>query len=86
MREMQFSVSDLVDQPDRRQSLGVGMHRAYPATVILVQCKRYAPEHPVGHHAIRQFKGVIEENGADLGEGVAGAVDLSDALVRFPAR
>lgn len=35
--------------------------------VILVQCKRYAPEHPVGRPAIQQFKGVIEENGADLG-------------------
>ena len=67
MREMQFSVSGLVDQPDRRQSLGVGMHRAHPATVILVQCKRNAPEHPVGRPAIQQFKGVIEENGADLG-------------------
>jgi len=35
--------------------------------VILVQCKRYAPEHPVGRPAIQQFKGVIEENGADFG-------------------
>lgn len=35
--------------------------------LILVQCKRYAPEHRVGRPAIQQLKGVIEENGADLG-------------------
>ncbi len=35
--------------------------------VILVQCKRYAVDNSVGRPAIQQFKGVIEENAADLG-------------------
>lgn len=35
--------------------------------VLLIQCKRYALDHPVGRPSIQQFKGVIEENAADLG-------------------
>ncbi|WP_200375944.1 restriction endonuclease [Thiocystis violacea] len=35
--------------------------------VLLIQCKRYALDHPVGRPAIQQFKGVVEENAADLG-------------------
>ncbi|MGH8477655.1 MAG: restriction endonuclease [Methylococcales bacterium] len=35
--------------------------------LILVQCKRYAPRNTVGRPDIQQFKGVLEENEADLG-------------------
>lgn len=37
------------------------------ARLILVQCKRYAPDNPVGRPDIQRFKGVLEENQADLG-------------------
>jgi len=50
------------------------------ARVILVQCKRYALEHPVGRPAIQQFKGVIEENGADLGVFVTTSGFTAQAL------
>ncbi len=32
--------------------------------VIIVQCKRYGTENPVGRPSIQQFKGVIEEQAA----------------------
>lgn len=48
--------------------------------LILVQCKRYAPENPVGRPAIQQFKGVIEENGADLGVFVTTSGFTAQAL------
>ena len=32
--------------------------------VTVVQCKRYAPENPVGSERIQQFKGAIEETEA----------------------
>jgi hypothetical protein len=35
--------------------------------LILVQCKRYAPGNLVGRPDIQQFKGVLEENQADIG-------------------
>lgn len=35
--------------------------------LILVQCKRYGLDNSVGRPAIQQFKGVLEENQADLG-------------------
>jgi hypothetical protein len=37
------------------------------ARLILVQCKRYALENPVGRPDIQRFKGVLEENEAHLG-------------------
>lgn len=48
--------------------------------LILVQCKRYAPENPVGRPAIQQFKGVIEENAADLGIVVTTSSFTAQAL------
>ena len=35
--------------------------------LIVVQCKRYAPENPVGKPDIQQFWGAVEENGAHQG-------------------
>jgi hypothetical protein len=48
--------------------------------LILVQCKRYASENPVSRPAIQQFKGVIEENGADLGVFVTTSGFTAQAL------
>ena len=36
----------------------------HPEGLIVVQCKRNAPENPVGRPVVQQFKGVVEENGA----------------------
>ena len=36
----------------------------HPDGLIVIQCKRYRPDHPVGRPAIQQFKGVIEEQKA----------------------
>lgn len=48
--------------------------------LIVIQCKRYAPDNPVGAPAVREFKGVIEENGAARGYLVTTSRFTADAL------
>jgi restriction endonuclease Mrr len=43
---------------------GVDGYVFHPEGIIIVQCKRYGEDHPVGRPAIQQFKGVIEEQNA----------------------
>jgi len=59
-----FGVDGFVDHPDG---------------LIVVQCKRYAPENPVGRPAIQHFKGVIEEQKALKGYFVTTSRFTSEA-------
>lgn len=43
---------------------GVDGFARHPEGLIVVQCKRNAPDNPVGRPTIQQFKGVVEENEA----------------------
>ncbi len=43
---------------------GVDGFARHPCGLIVVQCKRYATDNPVGRPIVQQFKGVIEENEA----------------------
>ena len=51
----------------RSNDFGVDGYVFHPEGLIVVQCKRYSAEHPVGRPAIQQFKGVIEEQQAFRG-------------------
>ncbi len=46
---------------------GVDGFAFHPDGVVVVQCKRYSLDNPVGRPAIQQFKGVIEERKAFRG-------------------
>jgi restriction system protein len=48
--------------------------------LIVVQCKHYSPDNPVGRPAIQQFRGVIEENDAWRGYFVTTSRFTADAL------
>lgn len=48
----------------KSNDMGVDGFARHPQGLIVVQCKRYAADIPVGRADIQQFKGVIEENGA----------------------
>ncbi|MFN3075865.1 MAG: restriction endonuclease [Alphaproteobacteria bacterium] len=48
----------------KSNDLGVDGFATHPEGTIVIQCKRYSPENPVGRPAIQQLKGVIEEHGA----------------------
>lgn len=48
--------------------------------VLVVQCKRYASDHPVGRPVVQQFKGVIEEQGATHGYFVTTSRFTADAV------
>jgi len=48
--------------------------------LIVIQCKRYAPDNPIGGPAVREFKGVIEENGAARGYLVTTSRFTADAV------
>ena len=39
----------------------------YPQGLLVVQCKRYAEDHPVGRPVAQQLRGVVEEAGAIRG-------------------
>lgn len=39
----------------------------HPQGLLVVQCKRYAEDHPVGRPMVQQLKGVVEETGAFRG-------------------
>ena len=39
----------------------------HPQGLLVVQCKRYAEDHPVGRPVVQQLKGVVEETGAFRG-------------------
>ena len=41
---------------------GVDGFALHPEGFIVVQCKRYAPEYPVGRPLVQRFWGAIEEN------------------------
>lgn len=51
----------------RSNDFGVDGYVLHPDGVIVVQCKRYSADNPVGRPAIQQFKGVIEEQRAFKG-------------------
>jgi len=58
---------------------GVDGFARHPDGLIIVQCKRYAPENPVGRPVVQQFKGVIEENEAWRGYIVTTSYFTNDA-------
>ncbi len=59
---------DLAWVTRKSNDMGVdGFAKRAAGGLLVVQCKRYSPGHPVGRPDIQQFKGVIEENGADEG-------------------
>jgi hypothetical protein len=51
----------------KSNDLGVDGFAERPEGLVVIQCKRNAPDNPVGGPLIQQFKGVIEENGAAKG-------------------
>ncbi|WP_258765243.1 restriction endonuclease [Bradyrhizobium arachidis] len=51
----------------KSNDFGVDGFAIHPEGMIVVQCKRNAPENKVGRPTIQQFKGVIEEHGAFRG-------------------
>ncbi len=51
----------------RSNDFGVDGFVMHPDGIIVVQCKRYAINNPVGRPAVQQFKGVIEEQQAYRG-------------------
>jgi hypothetical protein len=51
----------------RSNDFGVDGYVFHPDGLIIVQCKRYSANNPVGREAIQQFKGVIEEQRAFRG-------------------
>ena len=52
----------------KSNDMGVdGFAKVRGGGLIIVQCKRYALENPVGRPDVQKFKGVIEEHGADRG-------------------
>jgi restriction system protein len=51
----------------RSNDFGVDGYVFHPDGIVIVQCKRYAIDNPVGRPAIQQFKGVIEEQQAFRG-------------------
>ena len=68
----------------KSNDLGVDGFVDHPDGLIVIQCKRYTTDNPVGSPLVQQFKGVIEENGASKGYLVttssftAGAVESAD--------
>lgn len=48
----------------RSNDAGVDGFARHAEGLIVVQCKRYAPENAVGRPTVQQFKGVVEENQA----------------------
>jgi len=58
---------------------GVDGFARHPDGLIIVQCKRNAPENPVGRPIVQQFKGVIEENEAWKGYIVTTSYFTNDA-------
>lgn len=59
---------------------GVDGFARHPNGLIVVQCKRNAPENSVGRPVIQQFKGVIEENTAWRGYVVTTSTFTSEAM------
>ncbi|WP_437225056.1 restriction endonuclease [Planctomicrobium sp. SH661] len=51
----------------RSNDFGVDGYVFHPDGIVIVQCKRYGEDNPVGRPAIQQFKGVIEEQRAFRG-------------------
>jgi HJR/Mrr/RecB family endonuclease len=51
----------------RSNDFGVDGYVLHPDGLIIVQCKRYGPQNPVGRPEVQQFKGVIEEQHAYRG-------------------
>ncbi len=39
----------------------------HPQGLLVLKCKRYVEDHPVGHPLVQQLKGVVEEAGAFRG-------------------
>lgn len=64
----------------RSNDFGVDGYVMHPDGVVIVQCKRYAIDNPVGRPAIQQFKGVIEEQGALRGFVVTTSRFTNEAL------
>ncbi len=56
-----------VGMTPRSNDFGVDGYVMHPDGVIIVQCKRYSADNPVGRPSIQQFKGVIEEQQAYRG-------------------
>ena len=54
----------LVALTQKSNDFGVDGYVVLPDGVIIVQCKRYARDNPVGRPTVQQFKGVIEEQNA----------------------
>lgn len=54
----------LVALTQKSNDFGVDGYIVLPDGIIIVQCKRYALDNPVGRPTVQQFKGVIEEQNA----------------------
>ena len=64
----------------RSNDAGVDGFARHAQGLIVVQCKRYAPENKVGRPMVQQFKGVIEENGAWRGYVVTTSAFTAEAI------
>lgn len=64
----------------KSNDLGADGFAIHPDGLIVVQCKRNAPENKVGHPTIQQFKGVIEEQGALRGYIVTTSLFTDEAM------
>lgn len=64
----------------KSNDLGVDGFVDHPAGLFVIQCKRHSPSNPVGGPLVQQFKGVVEENGADRGYLVTTATFTKAAI------
>lgn len=64
----------------RSNDFGVDGYILHPDGVIVVQCKRYRLDNPVGRPAVQQFKGVIEEQAALKGYFITSSRFTGEAI------
>ena len=64
----------------RSNDFGMDGYAAHPKGLIVVQCKRYAPDNKVGRPALQQFASVIRDQGAWRGYVVTASTFSRDAI------
>ncbi len=64
----------------KSNDFGVDGFAIHPDGLIIVQCKRNAPDNRIGRPTIQQFKGVIEEQNAHRGYVVTNATFTDEAI------
>jgi len=76
-----FSDAGMVAWVTRKSNdFGVDGFARHDDGLLVIQCKRYAPDNPVSSAQVREFKGVIEENGAARGYLVTTSRFTADAV------